>query len=842
MCVSFVFSTILGQQIAFPTAEGCGKFTTGGRGTSATPTTIYEVTKLTDDGSEGTLRYAITNNSPVAVYRTIVFRVSGTIHLTSALKFSRANMTIAGQTAPGDGICIADYPVSTSVDNIIVRYIRFRMGDKNQLITNPAGCGVPVAPFTAACAPVNGSGGDDAFDGTYHKNIMVDHCTMSWSNDEACTFYGGDSTTLQYNMLSEPLNYAYHFETNDVDFEHHGYGGIWGGQHASFHHNLLAHCQGRAPRFDGSRNLGNKSTVGLENVDFRNNVIYDWGIYNTNGGEGGNYNVVNNYYKYGPNTSTSTSSSVSIKYMIINPYKQASPALPYGKYYLTGNYVDGSIANTARNWLGAAMSGGSYADTIGSKVTVPFTTIDVLTQPAIDAYNTVLATVGAFLPKRDTLDQRIIREVDSRTGKLIDCQGGFPHATPYANTVGAWPALNALTAPVDSDHDGMPDTWEIARGLNPNLATDGNTVSNNGYSNLENYLNGDSLVAKGIANTCIASKIATSSASGGWLHLGDTTSSILISTDTLNLFASIKDDANYGAFNSSFFTTNATRFLGGYPYLNRNITIIPNATVSGYVTVRLYITLLEFNALKSADATINSINDVKILLTSNTACQSILSGPFAVINPTATGSFGTYQVGYFIEFTTTNFGTFFVGGNIATLPLQLLSFTGNLANNKVALKWTTSNELNVNNFVVEKSADGISFSQIAVVTANNTLALNYYDVMDNTSVQAINYYRLKMIDKNGSVNYSNVVTVSQNLSVGLKVYPNPASSTVTISHQSLLNAVIEIVTADGRKILAQKVLANTTQTSIDVNALNAGTYWIIINSNANKAYSKFLKM
>ncbi len=834
--------TALAQQIAFPTAEGYGKFTTGGRGTATTPTTVYEVTKLTDDGSVGTLRYALTNNSPAALYRTIVFRVSGTIHLTSALKFSRANVTIAGQTAPGDGICLADFPVSTSVDNIIVRYIRFRMGDQNELITTPAGCGVPVAPFTSACAPVNGSGGDDAFDGTYHKNIMVDHCTMSWSNDEACTFYGGDSTTLQWNMLSEPLNYAFHFETGDLDFEHHGYGGIWGGQHATFHHNLLAHCQGRAPRFDGSRNLGNKSTVGLENCDFRNNVIYDWGIYNTNGGEGGNYNIVNNYYKYGPNTSTTSSSSVPIKYMIINPYKQASPVLPYGKYYLTGNYVDGSTANTARNWLGAAMSGGSYADTVNSKVTVPFAAIDVPTQEAADAYKTVLASVGAFLPKRDTLDQRIIREVDARTGRLIDCQGGYPHATPYANTVGAWPTLNALTAPVDSDHDGMPDAWETARGLNPNLATDRYAISSNGYTNLENYLNGDSIIAKGVTNTCIAARSVVSSATGAWLQLADTTSAILISTDTLNLFASIKDDGNYGSFNSAYYTTSTTRYLSGYAYLNRNVTITPTASVSGAVTVRLYITTAEFNALKAADANINSIADVKILLASNTTCPSTLSGAFSVINPTATGSFGTYVPGYFVEFTTTNFGTFFVGGSITTLPLQLLTFTGNLSNNAVDLKWTTANEINVKNFGIEKSTDGINFTQIATVAATNSVTINYYQYTDKSLLAATTYYRLKMVDNNGTVNYSNVVTVSQNLAVALKIYPNPVGNTVTISHQSVVNGTIEIVTADGRKLLTTKVVANTTQTNIDVSRLNAGTYWLVFSNSINKVYSKFIKL
>lgn len=258
----FHFSTA--QQLAFPAAEGAGKYTKGGRGTTTTPTTVYYVTSLADDGSVGTLRWAL---AQAAVYRTIVFKVSGTIHLQSNLSI-KANTTIAGQTAPGDGICIADHSTSLGGNNIIVRYIRCRLGDKNQLKTTPWACGVPVAPFTATCMPLNGSGGDDAFGGTGRKNIMIDHCTFSWSNDETCTIYSGDSTTIQWCMMSEPLNYSYHFETGDADFEHHGYGGIWGGRLASFHHNLFAHCQGRACRFDGSRNLDGGATAGKENCDF----------------------------------------------------------------------------------------------------------------------------------------------------------------------------------------------------------------------------------------------------------------------------------------------------------------------------------------------------------------------------------------------------------------------------------------------------------------------------------------------------------------------------------------------------------------------------------------------
>jgi hypothetical protein len=466
-----VHTNISAQQISFPGAEGAGRFTSGGRGTSTVATTVYEVTNLNDDNNPGSLRYAMGVSAATAPYRTIVFRVSGTIHLNSALSLNKANTTIAGQTAPGDGICIADYPVSISANNLIVRFIRFRLGDKNQNL-----------------GMVNGSGDGDAFSGTGRKNIMIDHCTMSWSDDETFTIYSGDSTTAQWNILSEPLDYSYHFETGDADYERHGYGGIWGGRRSSFHHNLIAHVRGRAPRFDGSRNLS-PFTAGQENVDFRNNVIYNWADYNTNGGEGGNYNVVNNYYKYGPNTPSTTTHGVNRRNMIINPYYE-STALPYGKYFMEGNYVDNSATVTADNWLGAAMNNGGLADTNQAKVTVPFDIAPQNTEPAVDAYNAVLSLAGAVLPARDTLDQRIINDVRNRTGRLIDVQGGYPHGTAYANTVNAWPTLNSTTAPTDTDHDGMPDAWETSMGLNPNNAGDRNTYHANGYTMLENYLNG----------------------------------------------------------------------------------------------------------------------------------------------------------------------------------------------------------------------------------------------------------------------------------------------------------------------------------------------------------------
>ena len=374
------------QPIAFPGAEGFGKYSTGGRGGK-----VMIVTNVNDNGP-GSLREAINAKTP----RIIVFGVSGTIHLQSKLSLT-SNLTIAGQSAPGDGICLADFPVDIKGNNVIVRYLRFRMGDKNQ-----------------RGGMVDGNGADDAFGGTRYKNIIIDHCSMSWSTDEAFSVYSGDSTTLQWNLITEPLNYSYHYEKGDTGYEHHGYGGIWGGKHTSAHHNLFAHCNSRTPRFDGERNIPE------EFVDFANNVIYDWGSNNVYAGEGGNYNIVNNYYKPGPSTNS------KVRSRVLNPYKKL-PKLPYGKFYLQGNFVEGSKEVTSNNWLGVVMNEGTDADIPLAKVSAAFPAETLNIQTAQEAYEQVLKNVGAVLPARDTLDQRIVKEVRTGRGGMIDVQGHYPH-------------------------------------------------------------------------------------------------------------------------------------------------------------------------------------------------------------------------------------------------------------------------------------------------------------------------------------------------------------------------------------------------------------------------------
>jgi len=433
---------VFSQIPAFPGAEGFGAYTTGGRGG-----TVYEVTNLNDNGT-GSLRAAITASGP----RIVVFRVSGTIKLNSRLEIKNDNITIAGQTAPGDGICISNYPLYISANNVIIRYIRCRMGDLAQIA-------------------------DDAIGGRNRKNIIIDHCSLSWSVDETASFYDNENFTMQWCIISESLYRSVH------DKGDHGYGGIWGGKKASFHKNLLAHHSSRNPRFCGSRYSNQPS---LEIVDLRNNVIFNWGFNSGYGAEGGSYNIVNNYYKPGPATKS------NVKTRIFSPNaddgSNSQPAGVWGTFYVSGNYMDGSTAVTNNNWDGI-FPNPSTKNKDEIKSNTEFEKGNITTWTALQAYDSVLAYAGASIPYRDEIDSRIVNEV--RTGittyggaygtglGIIDTQG----------TVGGWVKLNSAIPPVDTDHDGMPDYWEDANGLNKNNINDGKLIAANGYSNVENYLN-----------------------------------------------------------------------------------------------------------------------------------------------------------------------------------------------------------------------------------------------------------------------------------------------------------------------------------------------------------------
>ena len=420
------------QTKAFPTAEGYGRFTVGGRGGD-----VYLVTNLNDKGA-GSLRTAVEAQGA----RTVVFRVSGTIHLDSELKVSHDSITIAGQTAPGEGICVAGYNFRVSADNVIIRYMHFRLGD------------------------LEGQE-DDAIWGREQQNIILDHCTMSWSVDECASFYDNKDFTMQWCLLSESLNSSVHGKGE------HGYGGIWGGMGATFHHNLLAHHKSRNPRFNGSRYSGDQDS---EIVDFVNNVIYNWGENSSYGGEAGNQNIRANYYKYGPGTER------NVRDRIVQPYDND------GNWYIADNYVYGYPEVTEDNWNGGVQGG--YADSLKNKnITEPFPIAEVSTQTAEEAYELVLAHAGVTFPARDTLDQRIIREVRTGTATYGGVFGSGSGIIDTQEDVGGWPVLNSVTPPLDTDSDGMPDEWEYEHGLDSEDPVDGNELNDEGYTMLEVYLN-----------------------------------------------------------------------------------------------------------------------------------------------------------------------------------------------------------------------------------------------------------------------------------------------------------------------------------------------------------------
>ena len=465
------------RQIAFPGAEGAGRFAKGGRGGS-----VYYVTNLNNSGT-GSLRDAVSQPN-----RTIMFKVSGTIYLLSPVVILQDNITIAGQTAPGDGICLANYGMGIRANNVIIRYIRSRPGD---IIINPGDTAKAVdAMYNNFGNPVTKP----------FSNIIVDHCSMSWSTDEAGSFYAISNFTLQWCMLSESLYQSIHVKETP-----HGYGGIWGGQQSSFHHNLLASHSNRNPRFSGSANTGQPE---LEYVDFRNNVVYNW-VGSTYGGAGGHQNMVNNYYKPGPATTGETSCATSNRRHRILSYTTYSVSLggdtiPGGKFYIKGNYVPGYPCvdepndSSDNNWVNGVHPDnlpGAAEALAAARVNTPFAYSPVTTQTAPDAYIAVTSGAGAILPRRDTVDRRIARETLTGTATYEDSSyqaSGMGHPSGIINsqnTVGGWPTLTSTAYPDDTDNDGLPNWWELMTG-NDSTSTAANATGSNGFTILENYLNG----------------------------------------------------------------------------------------------------------------------------------------------------------------------------------------------------------------------------------------------------------------------------------------------------------------------------------------------------------------
>ncbi len=413
---------LAGDVPAFPGAEGAGAMTPGGRGG-----TVIAVTNLNDDGP-GSLRAACEASG----VRTVVFRVGGTIALRSPLVLRHPYITIAGQSAPGGGICLRDHPLIITTNHVIVRHLRSRLGDESAQQVD--------------CISILG--------GSSH--VILDHCSTSWSIDEALSISGAVSDiTVQWCLIAEPLRGSKHVKGP------HGFGSLSRATgRVSWHHNLWAHADARNPR------LGDYYGRGTPTFDVRNNVIYNHGATATGLTQGRLLvNYVGNYIRPGPDSRAKTPITIGRDSDI--------------QFFIRDNVVDGMPALTADNtrfFNVVAFDGRRQVTTTDT----PFDMPPVTTVTADEALALVLDSAGATKPRRDAVDARIVEHVRTRGGRIIDSQA----------EVGGWPGLDAGTAPADEDNDGMPDAWERARGLDPHDATDANgDVDGDGYTHLEDYLN-----------------------------------------------------------------------------------------------------------------------------------------------------------------------------------------------------------------------------------------------------------------------------------------------------------------------------------------------------------------
>ena len=451
------------RALAFPTAEGYGRFARGGRGGR-----VIEVTNLNDSGP-GSYRAAVEAEEP----RTIIFRVSGIIHLKSPCAVHNPYCTVAGQTAPGDGICLADYGAGAyGTHDVIIRYMRFRVGDGAQRAMDGAGLG-------------------------YCDNCIMDHCSISWSSDEGTSSRGAKNITSQRNIVAEALQHGPHYRASDrTKLEAHAFAGSISGDIGSYHHNLLADCTDRNWSLAGGLTQSAKYAGYL---DIRNNVVYNWTARTTDGGVKA-LNYVNNYYKpHAPNP--------FVKWLL--KLDKINPAWGTESYYMNGNVLEGFVDET-NNWNAFENAWPKAKDPINEadvRVDHELFPTYVKTQTAREAFTNVLANVGANFPKSDAIDLHLIKDVRNGTAEFIGTRGPTFGDRPSPNFAGIidtqsddksalgsptfpWPDYQTYNVPMDRDHDGIPDDWEKAHGLNPNDSSDANKdLNGDGYTNLEKYLN-----------------------------------------------------------------------------------------------------------------------------------------------------------------------------------------------------------------------------------------------------------------------------------------------------------------------------------------------------------------
>ena len=446
------------KPLAFPGAEGFGKYATGGRGGM-----VYIVTNLNDSGL-GSLRWAVEAKGP----RTVIFQVSGNVELKSNLNIREGNLTIAGQTAPGEGITIKNHSlIIRNASNIIIRFVRSRMGDTSNLE-------------------------NDAFTirrdskGSTPENIIVDHCSFSWGTDETFSIGNGKNITVQHCIITEGLNDSVHEKGR------HGFGGIVSGQNISVFSNLLCHFNQRNFAFQKGNNFSRSQSL----IDFRNNVIFNWSFRASDGGAESNVNLISNFYKPGP----ASTSGNGFPNHFLNPTRINSDPTTYGLFYLEGNILSHRPEVLTNQWLGVRLESGiltkQYLEQVKHKdpkgKSIPFAVaadIYSKTWTAEEAYKIVLDQAGSSL-FRDAMDIRLVEEV--RTGMVIHkgSKTGIPGIIDSQHDVGGWPELKSLPAQKDTDRDGMPDAWEIENGLDPDKRSDRFYDLNPNFTNLEVYLNG----------------------------------------------------------------------------------------------------------------------------------------------------------------------------------------------------------------------------------------------------------------------------------------------------------------------------------------------------------------
>jgi hypothetical protein len=420
---------------AFPSAEGYGRYAIGGRGGR-----VIQVTNL-DDSGPGSLRAAVEADGP----RTVVFRLGGTIPLKSKLLIRNPYITIAGQTAPGDGICVRGYTLGCfGSHDVIMRYVRLRVGDESG-------------------STMDGTG----FASTDHS--IFDHCSISWSIDEAVSSRSAKNITLQRCIVAEALNVANHKKYKEGSG--HSFAGSISGDIGSFHHNLLAHCAGRNWSLAGGLSRGGEFAGRL---DIRNNVVYNW-QHRTNDGGVKALNLVNNLYIPGPATRV---------FHLLKP--DAGSPHDRQQYYVSGNRMESYFDETGDNWSDAVRVEPELVDAI--RLTSPFCQPLLVTHSVEQLLSEVTDDVGANHAGLDQVDQRVLSDVLQRTATAKGSKTGLPGIIDSQSDVGGWPELRSAEPPLDTDQDGLPDAWEIQRKLDPNKQDHNRQLESQGPTALEVYL------------------------------------------------------------------------------------------------------------------------------------------------------------------------------------------------------------------------------------------------------------------------------------------------------------------------------------------------------------------